>query len=134
MFPSGSQTKTEPLLRVIAVSAFFVVAWATIQHFDTPTTNISPKYESGFGAVLEQIGIAVTLPAYFAPDWTSAINRLPLIAIEFWPLLLLCFRPWRRLSTIARYSIVIYSSLLCLAIVALAVFLHLHWHQEFFSP
>ncbi len=133
MSASHPSTKLEPWVRRVGVIAFFVAMWAIMRYFDCPTTNINPTHETGFGAILEQLGIAITYPTYFADDWRAPLMGLLPVAMMYWPLLILVFRPWKDLPKGLRYLIAIYSLMVFLIVGLLFLHLHQNWHH-FFSP
>lgn len=116
----------------IAALAVVLVAFFAVAHFDSPATDFGVTQERGVAALAEQGLAAIVFFAYFLLP--SLPWRVMFVALQFWPLVLVSWRPWHLLSPWTRVLTLVYAVVIIFVWIGLAVWLHLRWHPFFFSP
>lgn len=119
---------------LFVVSLGFLWIWLVVwdYFYESIPEGLWFRHSHGARAVAEEFVAALYAPAYFLSlaygkfhsHSTDQLPNLLLSILQLWPLFLLVFRPWPRLSPITRRIIVGYAGVCAVTVVDGFIFFH----------
>jgi len=112
----------------------FLCIWLLVwdYFYESTPEGLLFRHDHGLRAVAEEFVAALYAPAYFLSrayeqfrsTSTDHLPNLLLSILQLWPLFLLVFRPWPRLSSTTRRVIVSYAVACAVTVVGGFIFFH----------